>query len=136
MLDCGIVLLLNADPTVSGIVPNGGYPFGQLPKNVCLPNWSYRFMGGRSMITLETSKGYRWRRLEIAVYSTTPNAAVNLANAINWALEGFTGLLPEGTMIDSIFTTNYPLDFFDTGTQTYRRLLEYQVNFYPSAQGE
>jgi hypothetical protein len=39
-------------------------------------------------------------------------------------------------MIDTIFSTNMPLDFFDGGTRTYRRLLEYLVSYYPSVQGE
>lgn len=139
MLETGIVQMLNADPGVSSITTTGGFGFDELAKNMCLPSWAFRFAGGRSFVTLQSAQGLRWRRLEIHCMAGDADTTMQLAIAINVVLEGFSGLLPDdqpGTMVDSIFTSNTPVDFFDAGTRTYRRVLEYQVTFIPSTPGE
>lgn len=139
MLESGLVQLLNNDPGVSAITPTGGFGFDELAKNMCLPSWAFRFVGGRSYVTLRSAQGLRWRRLEIHCMAGDADTTIGLAIAINAVLEGFSGLLPDNapsTMVDSIFNTNTPVDFFDAGTRTYRRVLEYQVTFIPSTPGE
>jgi hypothetical protein len=136
MLEQGLVQLVNADATVAGITTNGGFGFDELAKDTVLPSWAFRFSGGKSYPTLLGARGFRWRRLEIHCMANDADTVILLSTAINAVLEGFSGNLPDGTMIDCIYNENSPIDFFDASTRTYRRVHEYEVYFIPSTPGE
>lgn len=134
MLEDGLVNLVNSDPTVQTLTGGiGGFSFDDLPQNLPLPTWSFRLFGGQSLPFLQGSKGIHWQRLEISCYSNAPQAALvmRLANAIDNVLEGFSGMLPDAspgqTYLDSCFSSNSPIDFFDGLNRTFRRVLEYRI---------
>lgn len=134
MIEEGIVRLVQADSGVLAIAPVGGF-FTELPKDLTLPSWSYRLVGGAVSHTLQGARGPRAVRLQIDCYgANTGNGAdaIGLAAAIDAVLDGFTGALsdPDATVVDSCLLEEEPMDFFDDAGRTYRRMLEYHLIYF------
>lgn len=132
MIEEGIVALVQADPAVSLIAPVGGF-YVELPKDFRPPSWSWTNVSGPASYHLRGKSGPNTRRIQIDCFGD-PNRrgtdAIALAAAIDKVLSGFSGLLPDAdqTMADGIFQSDL-IDFFDDVGRTYRRMLEYEVNF-------
>lgn len=124
-------MLVQADATVLSIARNGG-AYVQLPKDASLPMWTYRVISNVSGYTLARGlPGLSMNRMQIDCYARTGAEVINLAEAIDNVLSGFSGTLsdPDTTKIDSCFQSDV-MDFFDDASRSYRRMLEYQVWFF------
>jgi hypothetical protein len=127
MIEDGIAQLVQADTTVNGICPVGGF-YASLPKGTPLPSWSYIVVSEVTDYTLEHRVALTPRRLQIDTYASGGADALHLARAIDNVLSGYKGVLPdtESTNVQGCFRSN-ELDFFDDASRTYRRLLEYEL---------
>jgi hypothetical protein len=129
VIDDGIVLLVQTDPTVAAQCIIGGF-YLSLPKGTPLPSWTYQVISEVTDYTLRGRTDLMPRRLQIDVYSMDGAEAINLTRAIDNVLSGWKGVLPDAqaTVVQGIFREN-ELDFFDDASRTYRRMLEFFVNY-------
>ena len=130
MLDQGIVMLISARSSP----PAAGGFFAELPKDYTLaaPAWTYRSISGQQYNGLQFFKGLATERLQIDCYGADAADVITLANDIDQVLQGFRGNLPDpdATQVDSIFSSDVPVDFFDDSRRSYRRMLEYEISYY------
>lgn len=129
MIEDGIVKLVQSDPTVAAQCTFGGF-YLTLPKGTVLPSWSYQVVSEVTDYTLDGRTDLTPRRLQIDVYAMAGAEALNLARAIDNVLSGWHGALPDtqATVVQGIFRDN-EIDFFDDASRTYRRMLEFFVNY-------
>lgn len=123
MIDQGIVMLINA----AGI-PGGSMV--ELAKDQTLPAWTYLVVSQTSNRGLIFFRGLNTRRLQIDCYGNTGAEVIDLARRVDGVLEGFAGKLPDpdATFVSSCFNSDTQ-DFFDDAHRSYRRMLEYEINF-------
>ena len=130
MIEDGIVMLVQADPTVLGLCPVGGF-YAVLPKGQALPCWSYIVVSEVSDYTLEGRADLTPRRLQLDLYGNGGADVMNLGRAIDNVLSGYAGTLPDpqATIVQACFRSN-EIDFpYDPDSRTFRRLLEYDLWF-------
>lgn len=129
MIEDGIVMLVQSDPTVAAQCSFGGF-YQTLPKGTPLPSWSYQVVSEQTEYTLAGRTDLTPRRLQIDVYATDGAQVLNLTRAIDNVLSGWKGTLPDtqATLVQSIFRDN-EIDFFDDASRTYRRMIEFFINY-------
>jgi uncharacterized protein DUF3168 len=129
VIEQGLVRLLQGNAGVAAIVGTKGGYFADLPKDAVLPSWTYAFVSTIPEVTLAGAGKLARGRLQIDCYGTSAQA-IGLAAAINSLLNGFRGTLtdPDSTRVQGCFQSN-AIDFFDSDSRTYRRMLEYQLWF-------
>ena len=131
----GLVNLVQSDPTVAGLTPNGGGFLATLPKDTNPPSWSYIFFGGKRPHGLRGERGLTQGRMQIDCYGNSGTDSVNLAAAIDAVLDSYSGTITDGSgsvIVDSCMLSDTPSDYFDSAKRTYRRMLEYEVWYIPS----
>jgi hypothetical protein len=132
MLESGIVQLVMADAAVLALSTTGGFLLS-LPKDETLPSWTYRVISDVSSYTLDKSHGFVERRLQIDCYGAKSAEAMNLARAIDKVLSGYQGTLTDAdaTYVHGCFRSDL-MDMFDEANRSFRRMLEYEVQFRES----
>ena len=132
MLETGIVMLLQANAAVAALSPYGGFSAELQPKDAPLPNWTYLNAGDVINDGMQFSTGMAQRRIQIDCYANTANDAIELGKAIDAVLNGYSGHLPDpdATLVHPCFRSDIQGPFFDEERRTYRRLLEYEINYY------
>jgi hypothetical protein len=136
----GIVQLVQKNATVQSICggsSTSGY-LDELPKNAAIPNWTYMSVSNVPQYALIAQPGLVFARLQIDCYSygeggtasPQPGAVITLGEAIDAVLSGFAGTCPNGVQVDSIFTEDKKDFPYDSASRTYRRMLEYRINYY------
>lgn len=129
MIEDGIVQLVQTDPTVAAQCTFGGF-WLSLPKGTPLPSWSYQVISEPTEYTLRGRTDLMPRHLQIDVFAMEGAQALSLARAIDNVLSGWKGTLPDAqaTVVQGIFRDN-ELDFFDDASRTYRRMIEFFINY-------
>ncbi len=132
MIENGIVQLVQADAIVTSLCAAGGY-YAQLPEDQRLPCWSYLFVSDVADYTLLGMVALTMRRLQVDCYGASGADAIGLADAIDRILSGYKGVLPdpENTVVQGCFRSNL-IDFFDSSSRSFRRMLEYTLWFNQS----
>lgn len=132
MIENGIVQLVQASAAVQTLCAAGGY-YAQLPEKQPLPCWSYLFVSDVADYTLDGRVDLTMRRLQVDCYGETGSDAITLADAVDKVLDGYKGTLPdpESTTVQGCFRSNL-IDFFDSSSRTFRRMLEYNLWFNQS----
>jgi hypothetical protein len=128
VIEQGLVMLINA-----GLGPQfiGGFA-NQLPQSAVLPNYTYLTVSERSVTGLQVPGGLSLRRWEVNCFGVDANSAIGLANDIMAILIGYQGTLPNSVQVDSIFQSDV-IDFEQDATaRNYRRMVEFDVNYYPT----
>jgi hypothetical protein len=136
-IDLGITALLAGDIGVQGNLKTrsaGSIFDGVAPEDVAqYPCLAYQWVGGSNDPGL-TNAGPRRSRLQVDCWGTTKATAIALANAVAHLLDGYTGVLTDGTNVMSCWIINPPgVDFFSDDSRFRRRMLEFYVlhNFTP-----
>lgn len=129
MIEQGIVMLVQNDPTVQSLCQHGGY-YATLPKDPVYPTWCYNVLSSSADLTLGQQSVLVFERWQIDVYSSSGNDVLRLADAIDDVLDHYYGTLPDPdqTLVQGIFCSDIT-DFFDTAVRNYRRMLEYELHF-------
>lgn len=130
-IDAGITNLLATNAGVQANLATGGAASifdGVAPEDVSqYPLLSYQWVGGASDPTFSTS-GLNRGRLQIDCWGLTKQTAVALANAVIAALDGFQGVLSDGTPVANAWLINPPgVDYFSGDSRFRRRMLEFYV---------
>jgi len=136
-IDAAITALLAGNSGVQANLKTGGAGSifdGVVPEDIAqYPCLAYQWVGGSSDPGLTTA-GPRRSRLQIDCWGTDKAMAITLANAVAHLLDGYAGLLSDGTNVMSAWIINPPgVDFFSGDSRFRRRMLEFYVlhNFTP-----
>jgi len=129
MLEAGIVKLVMGNAGVLAITTTGGFLLS-LPKDEALPSWTYQIISDVGTYALRGEHGFVTRRLQIDCYANKPGDVISLAKAIDIVLSGYQGTLtdPDSTIVFGCFGSDV-IDFFDDAGRTYRRMLEYEIQY-------
>jgi len=92
-----------------------------------LPLIAFSYVGGSSGNTLDGVGGIQKLRLQIDCWGTTPVDAKNLADAVRKVLDGYQGVLSDGTWLQSAVMVHPGIDFFSDASRYYRRMLEFYL---------
>jgi len=130
MLEAGIVSLVMADAGVLAITTTDGF-LVTLPKDETLPSWTHLTVSDAGPYTLGGAHGFVTRRLQIDCFGSQRADAISLAKAIDAVLSGYRGTLSDddSTVVYGCFRSDR-MDFpFDDASRTYRRMLEYEIQY-------
>jgi hypothetical protein len=119
-------------PAVASIAGIQAQYLAQLPKDDELPGWTYRVISNKPNYTLTSKRpGLTFRRIQIDVYGAAAADVITLAAAIDQVLSGYSGTLSDSdsTKVDSCFQSDLGDPQFDEARRTWRRFIEYTVNF-------
>lgn len=108
----GLFAFLAADSVIGGFVAVGGisriYPI-RLAQGVKLASIVYTRVSGQGDYNMEGPTGYAHPRYQIDAWAPTADAAVQLANAIKDAFDGFKGVIgsaPNAIDVQGVFCTD------------------------------
>ena len=140
MIEQGLVKLIQSNSGVQAVLASGtpgispgGY-LDALPKDEPLPSWIYRVISIVPQYGLLGQPGLTFMRYQVDCFSYDRPGVVNLTKAIFSALSGYKGTLsdPDSTGVDSVFWSD-EMDFdFDPNSRIFRRMIEFEINFYRS----
>lgn len=132
MIDEGLVALLAADAATMALTATrdaGSIYQGVTPPDATkYPCMAYKFVGGRSFPTADTTGGQR-ARLEVTCWGVAASDAKLLADAVRKALDGFSGQLSDGTQVSRIALLHPGIDFFSDDSLYFGRMLEFHILF-------
>jgi hypothetical protein len=135
MLEEGLSLLLEADPTVASLAATRDY-LVQLPEGTVTPAWTYMIVSDHPKYTMD-GKRTRVVSLQIDCYANEEDcgggardAALGLGYAIDAILSGFRGVLTDSdsTYIDTCFQTDMETPAEDPWSRSFRMMLEYELH--------
>lgn len=139
MLQEGLTnLLLNTDPVKSILAarkpPKPNEPLGAgvrpttMPEGYALPAIVYREIHGDGLMTMDGPDVMQFSRMEFGCYGNSYSESKVLARAVRQLLEGFTGVLSEGTVIGSMQRIG-EVDAFEDAPFGYLTPVEMQITY-------
>ncbi len=134
MIEQGLVMRINGDAGVLAIQKTPG-GFSGVPKDDALPTWTYRWVSLKPQLGLQSPTGLTLDLVQIDVYAAQKADVITLSQAIKHALMGFQGALgdPDATRVDSIFLADQHDPEEDAASRSWRRVLEFRLNYYMQA---
>lgn len=126
MIEAGLFSLLSNTPAIAALVGTRIYPV-VLPTAPTLPALSYQIVGAMSKPTLNNS-GFQRFRMQFDCWGQDYSDAVTLREALVKALNGYQGLLSDGTMLQNAQFIQ-PIDFFEHEALQYRCAVEFYLYF-------
>ena len=128
MIETGLVALLNADPTLTGLIAGRIYPV-TLPADLALyPSLTYQNVASsKPEFTLD---GYvsGYARIQIDAYGPSYLACRQALAAVSAILQGYQGTLSDGTRVVWAFRSNQ-IDRFENDSRVYRAIGEYEIEY-------
>jgi len=134
-----VALIVEAGSGLEAITANRIFPV-TLPENIAaaaytggFPAMTYQVVGGTGQPGLKTSGPQRWR-VQFDCYGVGTatasgySAAKGVREALRLLLNGFSGALPDGSVVESILWIQ-PIDYFESAARQYRCACEFYVNF-------
>ena len=126
MIDEGLFYLLSHTTAITSICGTRIYP-SAFPPDPTYPAISYKLIGARPDPTLSTP-GYQRFRYEFDCRAVDAVVAGDLRQALRQTLEGYNGLLNDGTFLqDGQFIQT--VDDFADDPRVYRRMIEIYLFF-------
>ena len=135
MLEEGLSLLLEADPTVASLAATRDF-LVQLPEGTVTPAWTYMIVSQKPLYTMDR-KRTRVINIQIDCYANEEDcgggardAALSLGYAIDAVLSGYRGTLPDSdsTHVDTCFQTDMETPAEDPLSRSFRMMLEYELH--------
>jgi hypothetical protein len=139
MIEKGLRDLLCNDDTVGPMVGGCLSPFspGQRVRPILLPEGSnypaivYLVTATSPLTSMDGVNALQMKRFQIDCYGANAVAAKSLAQAVHNLLDGFRGVLSEGTLVQSCLP-NQDVDTFDFDPQVFRIMCDFNVRFIES----
>lgn len=126
MIEDGIVALLRADATVTGLIGNRIYPV-IVPEPTVYPCLSYQVVSASPEATLDSSdRGSK--RVQVDAWGTSYADCKRVLLAVRKVLHLFRGPLPDGTRA-LVIRHVLELDEFESDGRVYRSLADYQADY-------
>jgi hypothetical protein len=140
MLEIGIAQLVLGSSAkalaVQAIIGTRFYPV-TLPEDPLYPCASYQLISDVPDYLLKGQQGIEVKRIQVDTWSGgATNAsyldAKNAQGALRALLEGYVGLLSDGTRIAGVFVHD-AVDLFEQDARAYRTRTDYLIHFYPAS---
>jgi Protein of unknown function (DUF3168) len=139
MLEKGLRDLLINDVNVGPMVGGTASPFtpGQrvrpmlLPEGTNFPAIVYQVVATNPLTSMDGVNALQMKRMQIDCYGQTAVAAKTLAQAVHNALDGYRGVLSEGTVVQSCLP-NQDVDEFEFDPQVFRVACDFNIRFIES----
>jgi hypothetical protein len=139
MLEKGLRDLLINDVNVGPMVGGTASPFapGQrvrpmlLPEGTTFPAIVYQVVATNPLTSMDGVNALQMKRMQIDCYGQNAVSAKTLAQAVHLALDGFRGVLSEGTLVQSCLP-NQDVDEFEFDPQVYRVACDFNIRFIES----
>lgn len=126
MIEQGLFSLLSSTSSITALVGNRISPV-LLPTGSAYPALTYQIVGSSSEPTFSTS-GFQRLRVEINCWSDRYLDAVTLRDTVTAALDGFQGVLSDGTYLQNVQSLQ-TIDFFESDSRSYRAMAEFYLFF-------
>lgn len=126
MIEAGLFNLVSTTPAVAAICETRIYPL-ILPTGSKYPAATYQMISANPDPTLDTSGFQRWR-IQYDCFGRTYADASGLRRALITALNGYVGVLSDGTHLQNAEFHNLT-DFFNDASRTYRCMVEFHLYF-------
>ena len=126
MLEQGLTTLLNASTSITALIGDRLYPVF-VPQSPTYPCLSYQVISGSSSYSMDGS-AETVKRIQFDAWGTTYADVKNIQQALHNLLDGFEGVLSDGTAVHGTFR-GVELDEFENDSLTYRTLTEYSFHF-------
>lgn len=131
MIEDGLHRLITADAGFIAIAEDRLYPL-ILPEmainSVLQPSASYQLITAVPDYTLDGPTGMVKARIQIDTWASTYAGSKALTEAIRLLLDGYAGVLPDGTAVQNIWRENVT-DSFEPGSRLYRTLTDWRIIF-------
>lgn len=121
----GLFSLVTGNAAVSALIGTQMYPI-TLPEPPTLPAIRYHVAGGSELPTFDTAGMQQWR-FQFDCVAVDADTADALRSALIACLNGYVGVLSDGTRLSARFLG--PLEFFDSDPRQYRCAAEFYLNF-------
>jgi hypothetical protein len=125
-LKAGIYSLLTANAGLSALIGTRVYPI-MLPEAPTLPAIRFQYVGGSSEPTFDTS-GMQKLRVQFDCMGADPDSADAVRTAM-YGLNGYSGLLSDGTLLQNFDLLGPGIDFFDSDARQFRCMVEFYLWF-------
>jgi hypothetical protein len=126
VIETGIISLLNNSFQVASLCGSRIFP-DPMPENEVYPAITYMMIGARPDPTLDTS-GYQRHRVEFRCRAENALEAIGLREALRNTLEGYNGVLTDGTFLQDVQFINL-MDSFVENPRLYERTIEFYFFF-------
>lgn len=127
MIEQGIQQLITVSPDFQAIAATRLYPV-LLPTDCLLPAATYQVISTTPLYTLEDRVDVTKMRLQIDVWGLSYADVKSLAAVIISQLDGFYGLLPDGTNIFGV-QLHSSRDEFEHDALIYRVFIQFDIQF-------
>ena len=127
MIEAGLQAKVANDPTVSGLCGTRVYPV-KLPDSPTLPAVTYQGISTNPDSTMDGPSGFVEVRLQFDCWGETYGDAKTLQDAVRLALDGYTGLLSDGTAVFNVMLDTAS-DLYEPDSRLYRASTDYKVQF-------
>lgn len=126
MIQVGLAALLNNTPAIQALCGTRIYPDAR-PPGVAYPAMTWKLIAAKPSPTLSTS-GFQRHRFEFCCFGVSPIDAETLRETLRKALEGYNGVLSDGTLLqDAQFIQ--ALDSYEDDPRVYERMIELYLFF-------
>lgn len=102
MLLDGFISLLTGTPAVNNLATGGVFK-SVLPRGYALPAIAVHRYDGTQDYQFDGPVGVREDMIQFDVYGATAEAAQQVAEAVRTALVGYTGTLPDGSIVQAVY---------------------------------
>lgn len=126
MIATGLAALLSSTPSIQALCGTRIYP-DERPPGVTYPAMTFYLVSAKPSPTLDTS-GFQRHRYEFCCFGASPIDAETLREALRHALEGYRGLLSDGTLLQDA-QLNGGDDSFEDDPRIYKRVIEFYLFF-------
>jgi len=127
-IESGIVSVLRADGTVSGIISTRIYPL-KLKEGYALPALSYQRVSSVREHNIDVGPiGFAWARFQIDSWAESYTDVRSLAEAVRQCLDGYKGTM--GGVNAGGICIKSERDLFEEGTEIYRVIQDYLIPYH------
>ena len=126
-IEDGLDNLLRTDAAINAIIQQRAFP-DKLPEQVAYPALTYSILVGTGTRTL-TDPGLQKWRIQVDCWGTTYADAKNLRAAVMKELNGYSGILSDGTFLQLMELIGPIFLPYDTAALTYRCPCEFYLYF-------
>ena len=124
MIEAGIVALVTADATMTGLIGNRMYPV-LLPEPTVYPCLSYQVVTASSMFALDRTQ-IATKRFQFDAWGANYGDCKSVLVALDGLLNGYSGVLADGTRV-LVAISIQELDQFESDGRVYRSIAEYSI---------
>ena len=126
MIEQGLTALLSNNSQLQALIGACLYPV-MVPEQTTYPCLSYQVVSAASEYALPGSSE-RWKRLQFDAWGQAYADCKNVVDALDAALDGLTGALPDGTVVLGAFR-GVELDLSEQYSRTFRTMVEYTFHY-------